>query len=425
MATYKRIAKLIVKHRRNTLNNQEKEELEKWRSLNDDNQLLFKKLNDTGYVSEKLDEIYSVDIDEEWGKIRHMFPRKKRIVLNTAFGYAAIVAGLLMAGAILFFLINHHRNKLQLAGAATQNNKMPVPDVYRITLTLGNGKTVHLDSSITGHIALQYRSVLYKQGDALKYEWSTGDGAPEVEYNTLTTPRTRTFSVELPDGSIAWLNASSSIRYPTAFTGRERQVTITGEVYFEVNPRPERLDDAARKVFVVLVDPPSGKGKGARVEVLGTHFNVNAYKEGAVIATTLLEGKVKIVNNAQVDNAVTQSKVKTADAKKETTAFLVPGQAAQVSDDGEIKVIRYADLPATMGWHQEAFMFVYNDSDIKQILGEVSRQFDYDIEYKEPVSGHYTLSVSKSAGVSAVLNALQMAGGVHFNIKDKKIVVSQ
>lgn len=427
MATYKRIAKLIVKHRKNTLNKQEKEELEKWRNLNEDNQLLFNRLNDTGYVSEKLDELYSVDINEEWGRIRHMFPRKKTTALTAALKYAAMVIGLLLTVTITYYLIKKHNESLQLA-ANGQNSNGPVPDAYRVELKLGNGKTVYLDSSIGGHIALQYRSVIYKQGNLLRYEWSTGDAAPQVEYNTLSTPRTRTFAVELPDGSKAWLNAASSITYPTAFTGKERVVSITGEVYFEVNPRPDRLDDAARKLFVVVVNAPPGKGKGARIEVLGTHFNINAYQERPAITTTLLQGKVKVVNNARADDTGKEQKIKQQQggtSEKDEIAYLVPGQQAQVRNDGSLNVIKYADLEETMGWYKEALVF--HDADIKVVLQEVARQFDYDIVYREPVNGHYTLSVSKTEGVSAVLDAIQLAGAgeVHFKIKGKKIIVSQ
>src|SRR5205085_8468031 len=109
-----------------------------------------------------------------------------------------------------------------------------------------------------------------------------------VTYNTMTTPRGRQFQLLLPDGTNVWLDAASSIRYPTAFTGNERNVEITGEAYFEVAKDPYRP-------FKVKI-----KDRLMEVEVLGTHFNINAYNNETCINTTLLEGSVKVSGSGQV-----------------------------------------------------------------------------------------------------------------------------
>jgi ferric-dicitrate binding protein FerR (iron transport regulator) len=411
LATYKHIAKLIVKHRRNTLNEQEKEELEKWRNLSNDNQLLFSRLNDTDYVSERLEELYSVDVDEEWGKIRQMFPPTGKQRVLKVLKYAAMVAGVFFIGATVFYLIRKNSNKPS-AVAQNQLHNGSLPDQHRVQLKLADGRIVYLDSSVSGHIALQYKSVIYKNGDVLRYEWSTGDAKPQMEYNTVSTPRTRTFAVELPDGSKAWLNASSSITYPTAFTGGDRKVQITGEVYFEVNPHPVFFNHGEKQVpFIVSVNPPPGrKGNGARIEVMGTHFNVNAYAEEPAIKTTLLEGKVKVTNG--------QSAISNLQS-----AILAPGQQAQVNDDGRLEVIKYADVQETMAWHRD--MFVFNDAHIKQIMQQIARKYDYDIVYKEPVDGHFTFEISRQSDIDKVLQTLELMGGIHFKIEDKKIIVSR
>lgn len=354
-----------------------------------------------------------------------MFPNKRRTGFATIMKYAAIVAGLFVTAIAANYIFR--KNKTLVAGNHTQPISTVATDAYRVQLKLASGKVVYLDSTVNGHIALQYQSVIYKQGDLLRYEWSTGDAQPDVEYNTVTTPRTRTFAVELPDGSKAWLNASSSITYPTAFVGKERVVKITGEVYFEVTPHPELLDGTGKKAFVVLAPSPTGKGKGARVEVLGTHFNVNAYNGRPAITTTLLQGKVKVANleAAATDLSLTGKAGQENSKQPEQTAFLIPGQQAQVASDGQLKVITYADIQEAMAWHKEEF--VYNDADLQLILQDVARQYDYTIEYREPVKGHYTLSISRKKGIAAVLEAMELAGGVHFKLKedDKKIIVSQ
>jgi transmembrane sensor len=419
VATYKHIAKLIVKHRKNILTAREKEELEAWRNLSNDNQLLFSQLNNTEYVSEKLDELYSVNVNEEWGKIRQMFPHKRKKRIVTVLKYAAIVTGLFIGGIALF-----SNRKSKVAGA-TQTRKVEnslVPDNRQVTLKLANGRIVNLDSTENGHIALQYKSVIYKRDDLLRYEWSTGDAHPVPEYNTVTTPRARTYAVELCDGSKAWLNAASSITYPTVFTGNERVVQITGEVYFEVNPAPVSIDSGGRKKpFIVYINSSSGKGKGMRVEVMGTHFNVNAYDDEAAVKTTLLEGKVKVVNGQLAADSNRQSAF--AKASADTSVILSPGQQAQVNNEGKLHVIKYADIQEVMAWHKNKFIF--NDTDIRAIMQQIARQYDYTIVYKEPVDGHYSLSVSRQQQLEDVLEQLELAGGIHFEIEGKKIFVSQ
>jgi len=422
LATYKHIAKLIVKHRKNTLSEQEKEELETWRNLSIDNQLLFNRLNDKEYVSEKLEELYSVNLNEEWGKIRQMFPRKNR---QPIIRYAAIVAGLLFVGTVVF-MMTRKSDGTKIAGTQDQAGNNVVTNKYKVQLKLANGRIVYLDSSVSGHIALQYKSVVYKQGDVLRYEWSTGDAQPEVEYNTVTTPRTKTFAVELPDGSKAWLNASSSITYPTAFLGNERKVQITGEVYFEVNPLPVFFGEQKKLPFIVSVDPPAGrKGNGARIEVMGTHFNVNAYAEEPAIKTTLFEGKVKIVNRESETGSQKPEagKEQTTIQQAEQSAILAPGQQAEVNDAGKLEVIKYANVQEALAWHKD--MFIFNDADIKQIMQQIARQYDYEIVYEEPVDGHFTFEVSRQAEISKVLETLELMGGIHFKIREKKVIVSR
>jgi ferric-dicitrate binding protein FerR (iron transport regulator) len=219
--------------------------------------------------------------------------------------------------------------------------------------------------------------------------------------------------VELPDGSKAWLNASSSITFPTAFIGRKRVVQITGEVYFEVSNKVVVLGAAVNRMpFVVQVDPlPGTKGAGAAIEVMGTHFNVNAYGDEPVIKTTLLEGSVKVSNQYPHSRVAKQS------------ATLTPGQQAQINGDGQLEVIAYTDIQDVMAWYKD--LFIFNDLDIKLLMKQLGRQYDYEIVFKEPVSGHYTLSVMRQMSINQILEALEFAGGVHFKLEGRTIVVSQ
>jgi ferric-dicitrate binding protein FerR (iron transport regulator) len=281
---------------------------------------------------------------------------------------------------------------------------------------------------VNGHVALQYRSVISKRGDMVRYEWSTGNAQPELEYNTLTTPRARKFMLELPDGSRAWLNASSSVTYPTAFIGKERIVQITGEVYFEVNPDPVTLGRPEKKPFIVYVNSlPGSMGVGTKVEVMGTHFNVNAYGDEPVIKTTLLKGKVKISNQflqvAGTDRIVNEPQIGNVQGREIQTAVLTPGQQAQVYANGRLEVIRYADIQEVMAWHKG--LFIFNDQHIKRIMQQIARHYDYDVEFDDRVDGHYTLTVTQQTTIDQILEVLELSGGVHFQKEGRKIVVSQ
>ena len=422
MATHKHIAELIVKHRRNSLTHHEQQELEAWCNLCEENRLLFEHLTSKGY---------SAAIHEESGKVKPLFPRQRRQPYVTAITYTVIIVCLMLTGIALYLLSKESSKKIAAknnqASAGVSNT--PVFDIHRVQLKLANGSIVYLDSSVNGYIALQYRSVIYKRGDQVRYEWSNGDGQPALEYNTITTPRAKKFVLELPDGSKAWLNASSSITFPTAFINKERVVQISGEVYFEVNPDPVSLGSGSeKKPFIVYVNAlRGGNGTGAMVEVMGTHFNINGYGDEPVIITTVLQGKVKVSNKfnqeAAITNAAATLHPKVDEQKDTQSAVLIPGQQAVVNGNGQLEIIKYADIQEVMAWRKD--LFIFNDTDIKLIMQQIARQYDYEVVFKEPVTGHYTLSMTKQSTVDQVLAALERAGGVSFDIDGSKIIVSQ
>jgi ferric-dicitrate binding protein FerR (iron transport regulator) len=421
VATHKHIAELIEKHRRNTLTRYEKQELDAWCDLCEENRLFFEDLNRKGY---------STTIHEESGMVKQLFPRQngKRFKVIT---YTVIIVCLLLTGITLYLLRREESDKNVTKGkqATGGRNDAGVFDLHRVQLKLANGRIVFLDSSVNGHIALQYRSVISKRGDVLRYEWSNGDGQPEVEYNTVTTPRTRKFVLELPDGSKAWLNASSSITFPTAFTNKERVVQISGEIYFEVNPDPVSLGSGSeKKPFIVYVNPLRGsKGAGARVEVMGTHFNINGYGDEPIITTTVLQGMVKVSNklprSADNTNDPAAQQMQANELKNAQSAVLIPGQQAVINGNGQLELIKYADIQEVMAWQKD--LFIFNDADINLIMQQLARQYDYEVVFKKPVTGHYTLTMTKQSTIDPVLEALERAGGVSFDIDAGKIIVTQ
>lgn len=252
-------------------------------------------------------------------------------------------------------------------------------------LTLSNGSKIVLDSVGNGLLANQNNTVISKKNGVVVY--TEGSNAQMV-YNTMTTPRARQYNLVLSDGTRVWLNASSSITFPTSFGEKNRNVDITGEVYFEV------AKDKTRP-FKVSVN-------GVDINVLGTHFNVNAYDDEASVNTTLLEGSVLIT-------------------KKEKKALLKPGQQANIQESGGILVNEYANLNEVMGWKNGVFYF--ENASIQTVLRQLSRWYDVDVVYEKGVPTRiFEGEIQRNLQLSQVLKILEN-NKVHFKIEGKVLRV--
>jgi transmembrane sensor len=214
-----------------------------------------------------------------------------------------------------------------------------------------------------------------------------------VLYNRITTPRGGQYRLVLPDGTRVWLNSASSIRFPTRFDGHERKVELMGEGYFEVAKN-------ASKPFRVAF---AGSGE---VEVLGTHFNINAYEDEPSLKVTLLEGSVRV-------RSAGDSKV------------LQPDEQAVISGaSAAISVQKGIDVNQVVSWKDDLFDF--NNDPLPAVMRQLSRWYDADISYRGIIpEGHYTGSIRRQASLSEVLRMLELAGGVHFSIEKKQIVVEK
>lgn len=256
------------------------------------------------------------------------------------------------------------------------------PGGNKAMLTLADGSVVTLDS--TGNQVIQQGGTAVRQnGGQLTYDG--GSGSDVVSYNTLTTPKGGQFQVKLSDGTRVWMNAASSLRYPTAFGGHERKVEITGEVYFEV------AKDAARPFAV--------QAGNMKVEVLGTHFNINAY-DG--LSTTLLEGAVKVSDTQRGDHVVLQ-----------------PGQQAQLSRG--IKVLREPDIDKIMAWKNGLFNF--EGAGFKEVMQELERWYDIEVVYEGSAPDiRFGGELSRNKSLEGLIAALRDAE-VHFEIRGRQLIV--
>jgi transmembrane sensor len=409
MATHQHIAQLMYRHLSGTISAPEAAELDGWVNQSDDHRLLFEEVND----HEQLGSYIALMHPDEWAvidasiaqKIREGIATKEepaRAVpahrvhfLKTAFfRYAAAILILIGVGTYLYITDQNEK-----PAATTTFNPLPVqndvkPGGNKATLTLADGSKINLDSAGNGRLAQERGARIEKRGGQVVYVpiLPARERPGVVVYNTMMTPRGGQYELTLPDGSQVWLNAESSITYPTAFTGNERKVTITGEAYFEV------AKDKTKK-FIVSV---AGKQE---VEVLGTHFNVNAYKEEPIINTTLLEGSVRIESNFV-----------------HTSLILKPGQQGQLTDRG-LSLAANPDIEQVMAWKNGAFNF--DKMDITVALRQIERWYDVEVIYPNGVATKRLIGgMGRDLNLSEVLKVLEGVG-VKAELKDRKLYISQ
>lgn len=310
---------------------------------------------------------------------------------------AVAAAVLLLLSAALYFLLPSRTRQPQQVSLVEQPVNDIAPGGNKAMLTLADGSTIVLDNASNGTISQQGNIQIQKLNNGLLAYTVNGRTITENDenfYNTITTPRGGQYQVTLADGTLVWLNAASSIRFPVVFTGAERKVTITGEAYFEV------AKNAAMPFKV--------KAASSEIEVLGTHFNVNAYEDEAAIKTTLLEGSVKVSA--------------TASSTRPVPVFLKPGQQSSINKAGIINVQNDADTEEAMAWRNGRFQF--KSADLQSILRQISRWYDVDVVYQGKVDLHFTGQLARNANVSNVFEKLALTGEVNFRIDGKKIIVS-
>lgn len=298
------------------------------------------------------------------------------------FRYAS-AAVLVITFSILTWMIIKPAGQQQTSSNATT----PVPVIPagtdKAVLQLADGKTIQLDSN-SGQIIHDGNLNVNNNSGKLNYDGVSS----KVEWHTLSTPRGGQYNLRLPDGTEVWLNAASSITFPNSFTGNERLVKITGEVYFEV----AQQKDQPFKVDI------NGK---ASVEVLGTHFNINAYADEPYIATTLTEGAVKMTDRQQ-------------------SAVLSPGQQARINTKG-MNVLKNADTDLVLAWKNGLFRF--EAASIEEVLRQLARWYDVDIvmEQNDP-DILFSGEINRNLTLMQALIVLDKMG-VRFSLQGRSLTV--
>lgn len=327
----------------------------------------------------KIDHLTDKEVQDDLLELQNRLgeiSKQKKQVQTYIRAIAAVFIVVLIAGVLLW---NKTKNEETIYASVISESEDVMPGSNRAFLSFDGEKGIELSNQQEGLIN-DGATVVYHDGTVIKT-------VKEVQMATLRTPIAGQYQVTLPDGTKAWLNALSSIRYPTAFTGPDRQVAITGEVYLDV------VHDE-KKPFIV-------EASQQRVEVLGTSFNINAYGDNGQILTTLKKGAIRL-RHEKFGNEIE----------------LHPGQQAVLTDRKVIEV-KKVDVEEASSWKDG--LYLVNDEPLKQYARKIERWYDMEVDMKQHSDKRLSAIIPRDAKLSEVLQAIELKTGVRFIIEGRRV----
>jgi transmembrane sensor len=384
------IADLIVKSVKDELKAEERILLQAWLDKDEKNRALFKELS-SEEINKELSSLPTYSLEKAEARVLSRIRETRTIPWKL---YAASVAAIAIIYFGFYFIEQRRADETihftEQREKVTTGGDIQAPKSTNAVLTLADGTILHLDSLDKGEVPGSIGGHIKKLSDGRLVYDNVPATDKEVEYNTLTVPfGSRIVALTLSDGTSVTLNAGSSITFPTSFPGAQRTVMMTGEIYFEIAHNKS-------KPFIV-------KKGDAQIQVLGTHFNVNAYDNESTINVTLVEGSVKV--SLKTDDQV---------------MILRPGQLVKISSGMEL--VNNVNLDEILAWKQGRFHFG-EQSSIESVMRQISRWYDVEIEYRGKVEGHLGGSIERESNVSQVLKILEMTGVVKFQLEGRKVIV--
>lgn len=374
---------LIKKYNNQTASTEEKKAVEEWyESINGE------VLAQDQFKQEETKKLILKNITSKIDEKKSRQKPKLRKLFYAQFFKAAVVLLVLLAGIYLYIKQTDTVPK-HVSYSSKKTNI--IPGGNNAVLLLADGSQIILNKTSDGQIADQsgVKVVKTKSGELI-YRFTGSSNPKSTAINTIITPRGGQYHLVLVDGTEAWLNAGSSIKFPTAFTGAERKVEVRGEVYFEVAKNKA-------KPFIVHTDQ-------SEIKVLGTHFNINTYDDEEYQRTTLLEGSIEIKRGNQ-------------------KVLIKPGQQANINEKSElIKIKEVEDLEAIIAWKNGYFQF--EKSDLQSVMRQVSRWYNTDVSYNGTIpTKQYTGKISRSINATKLIEMLSFSG-IHCQIQHNQITVN-
>lgn len=391
-----RIAFLITGYIRSTLTDEEKDELDDWITLNDHNVELFAKLTNPSQLDEELKSYNSFNTKKAISIIKAQLeeqqPAHQSKVRKMKWLPYAVAASLLLLVGIYVFIRNDTPVKVHSFTSLAEIK----PGSGKAKLTLATGETILLDSANEKSLQAGKLGFSYDNG-RLVYSPSALEGDQgEFQYHTLSVPRGAHYQLKLPDGSTVWLNAESSIRFPSVFRKTKRQIEITGEVFIDV------IKNDQQPFYVTFTSYSNGKQEKAEIKVLGTSFNINTYKEENNTSIALTEGKIQLKSGTG------------------NITYMHKDQLA-IFTNGKINISPLVNEEEMLAWKNGWFEF--KNASIESIMTQVSRWYNIGVEYKGKINYHFNASIERNVTAAQLLYLLEQTGHVHFTLQDNKIIV--
>jgi transmembrane sensor len=372
---------LLKKHQNGTLSDEDKDKLDAW--------YLHKAANSNKQLGE-------YELADSYEHLKSRLPLAQQTKVISLWPRIAAAASIvLLFGAGIFYFTKSEVRLEQENIQVVEKPKEIAPGGNRGILTLSNGKQIVLsDVSSKDIIAKEDQDEVTIKMDAngvITYVINPNADTSEEDadsFNTLSTPTGGQYNIVLADGTKVFLNAVSSIKYPTQFNGDQRIAELEGEAYFEVAKNKS-------KPFLV-------KSANQTIEVLGTHFNVHAYNNESVVKTTLLEGSVAV-------------------SSKNQKAILKPGQQANVSESSSKIAVKEVDTEAAIAWKNGRFKF--DNADLKSVMKQLERWYGIKVEYRGDVSDvRFNGGTFRNKNLSEVLKVLELSN-IKFKVEGKTIIV--
>lgn len=390
------LSRLIAAHLKGDLDSRGQIEFDQWMAASEANRIFVDGLSESTQVAEDLKAYNSLNEQLVWNKAIHRFQDQTKTgkirAKNISIFYSAVAAAiaLIIVGAGLYFY-KRTENKQNVAVVFVKDIEA---GTNKATLILPNGQILNLSAAKAG-VVIQSGSLKYNDGTPVAAVEKANRGLL-----TTSTPRGGRYQVLLSDGTRVWLNAATTLKFPASFTGLNvRRVEVSGEAYFEVAKSYKTAIVNGKKSSLRI--PFVVKTSQQETEVLGTHFNINAYADEAIQKTTLLEGAVRVSDG-------------------EENKILKPGEQAALSQG--VFRIQQIDTVAVVAWKNGDFIF--KNEPFENVLRQVSRWYDVEIiNSQDHKDLHFSGRVSRSRNISTVLKALSVTGKVKFKIEGRRIIV--
>jgi ferric-dicitrate binding protein FerR (iron transport regulator) len=386
------IKEILLKSLKGQLTNSEQLELDHWLNLDPSNRELYERLNNPEAIASALQMMQQVNEEAAWQKISGLTqPAPVLSVVKSArfrwIKYAAAVVIIAAGAGTFYFSQRAYKVESSASDQATIRENDVQPGTTGAVLTLSDGSKISLDSAGSGTVAAQGNTQVVKLSDG-RLAYQVKGSQANILFNTLSTDRGKQFQVVLPDGTKVWLNAASSITYPTAFIGKTRRVRMTGEAYFEV---------AKNAAMPFVVETP-----GQETTALGTSFNINSYEDEEKVRTTLLEGSVRISHSS-------------------AHQLLRPGQQSVIGKEPGDMLVKEADVQQAIAWKNGYFSFT--NADLKVIMRQLSRWYNVDVIYEgEGPKVEFSGEIGRTLTLAQLLDILKETR-IRYRIENKKLII--